>query len=180
MINKKGSLTGIIAIFGSVLMVLCFVFMFVLGGIIVKDASDEVFTEVRSIGSLGEHTNVTYFADIVFKPVETILNNYALYASVLYILGIIFIFSLAFIFRNNLAGWNIALFVVCAILLIMFCIILSQTYESFYNGTDSIAAGLQEAGVVNYLILYSPAIMAVIIFLAGIIMMTGKDGGVYG
>ena len=176
MINKKGSLTGTIYVLGSVLFVLCFIFMFVLGGSILKDTAGQVFDEVRGIGMVSDNTNVTYYADIVLDPVENVLDNYAIYATVLYAFGIIFIFSLAFIFRNNVSGWNIALFVVSALLIVTFCVVLSNTYESFYTGTDSISLGLQDAGVANYLILYSPAIFTIIIFLAGIIMMTGKEG----
>jgi len=177
MISKKGSLYSMIALFGTVLMVLCFVFMFVLGGFVIKDTAGTVFDEVRDIGMIGDNVNVTTYADVVFKPVEDILNNYALYAVVLYIFGIIFIFTLAFIFRGNVAGWNIALFVLCALLIVVFCIILSNTYEVFYTGTDDIGTGLRDAGAINYLILYSPAIMSIVIFIAGIIMMTGKEEG---
>lgn len=177
MINQKGNLYSMIALFGTVLMVLCFVFIFVIGGVIVKDTAGTVFDEVRGIGMVSENVNVTYYADIVFRPVEGVLDNYAIYAAVLYILGIVFIFTLAFIFRGNVSGWSIALFVVCALLIVVFCIILSNTYETFYTGTDDIATGLRNAGVVSYLILYSPAIMTIIVFLAGIIMMTGKEEG---
>jgi len=174
MINKKGNLFAIISVLGTVVFVMAFVAMFVLGGSILNDTMGNIFGEVRSIGNITENVNVTYYADKVFTPVESILGNYSLYAAVLYILGIVLIFTLAFMFRNNLSGWTIALFVVSAILIILFSIILSNTYEEFYMDGTFIGTALHEATMASWLILYSPTIMTIVIFLAGIIMMTGK------
>jgi hypothetical protein len=173
--NKKGDIYSIISIMGTVLLVLCFAFMFVLGGGMLKDTMGGIFTEVRAIGNVTENVNVTYYADIVFAPVETILDNYALYASIIYIMGIILIFTLAYIFRDNVNGLNIALFVLSALLIITFAIILSNTYETFYNDPNFMGTQLHEATTISYLILYCPTIMTIVIFIAGIIMMTGKE-----
>lgn len=177
MINKRGSLYSVIAIMGTVLLVMSFFFMFVLGGSIVKDTMGTVFTEVRAIGNVTDNVNTTVYSNIVFEPVETILNNYSTYAAVLYIFGIILIFTLAFIFRDNMSPLTMSLFVVSALLIIVFAIVLSNTYEEFYNGSDFIGTALHEATLSSYLILYSPAIMTIVVFVAGIILMSGKQGG---
>jgi hypothetical protein len=174
MINKRGDIYSTISIMGTVLLVLCIVFGLALGGFVLKDTMGTVFTEVRSIQNITDNVNVTYYADKVFSPVETILDNYALYAGILYIMGIILIFTLAFVFRENANGLTMALFVAAALLIIAFTIILSNTYETFYNGADFIGTGLRDATMVSYLIIYSPAIMSVVIFIAGIILMTGR------
>jgi hypothetical protein len=41
-------------------------------------------------------------------------------------------------------------------------------------GGDFIGTALHASPMASYLILYSPTIMTIVIFLAGIIMMTGK------
>ena len=177
MINKKGNIYAVVGVLGTVLLVISIVIALMLGGSTLNEVTGEIFTEVRGIGAVTENVNVTEYADIVFAPVENILGNYGLFAGVLYVLGIVLVFTLAFVFRNNLNGWSIALFVVAALLIITFAIILSNTYEVFYDGDDFIGEALREETMTSWLILYSPTIMTIVIFLAGIIMMTGKGGG---
>ena len=175
--NKKGNFYATVSVLGTVLLVICFVVMFVMGGAIFKDTMGTLFTEVRGIGNITENVNVTSLANHVFNPVETIMNNYALYASMLYIFGIILIFTLAFIFRDNVNLLTVSLFFVAAILIVLFAIILSNTYEEFYNGTDFMGTELRDATTASYLILYCPTILSIVIFLAGIILFSGKEGG---
>lgn len=174
MINKRGNLLAIISIMGSVLLVMAFVFMFVLGGGILSDTIGQAFTEVRTIGNITENVNVTTYANIAFAPVETILSNFSLYAAVLYILGIVLVFTLAFVFRGNVSGPVMALFVISALLIITFSIVLSNTYEDFYHD-DTIGPMLASYTLASWLIIYSPTILTIVIFLAGIILMTGKE-----
>lgn len=177
MINKKANMYAVISVLGTVLLVMCFVFMFVMGGSIVTDTMGTVFSEVRSIGNITSGVNVSQAADHVFIPVENILNNYSMYAAMLYIFGIVLIFTLAFIFRDNVNLLTISLFFVSAMLIIIFAIILSNTYEEFYMASDFLGTSLREATMASYLILYSPAIMSIVVFIAGIILMSGKEGG---
>lgn len=177
MINKRGDMYSVIAIMGTVVFVMCFVFMFVLGGSIFNDAMGTVFTEVRGIGNITNGVNVSEAANHILNPVENILDDYSMYAGILYVMGIILIFTLAFIFRDNMNPLTISLFVVSAMLIIVFAIILSNTYEEFYMGGDMLGTSLHEATIASYLILYSPTIMTIVIFFAGIILMSGKQGG---
>jgi hypothetical protein len=176
MINKRGSLYAIIGVLATVVLVMSFVFMFILGGSILNDTMGQIFTEVRGIGNLTDNVNVNDSADMIFKPVENVLGNFAMYGAMLYVLGIVLIFTLAFVFRGNISGWTIALFVVSALLIIIFAIILSNTYEAFYLEADDMGTSLRNATLASWLILHSPVIMTIVIFLAGIIMMTGKEG----
>ena len=174
MINKKANLLAIISIMGTALLIMAFVFMFVLGGGILSDTLGQVFTEVRTIGSISDNVNVTEYANIAFAPVETIMDNFSLYAGVLYILGIVLIFTLAFMFRGSVSGPVMALFVISALLIITFSIVLSNTYEDFYQD-DTIGPMIQTYTLASWLIIYSPTILTIVIFLAGIILMTGKE-----
>lgn len=175
MINKKGNLLAIIGIMGTVLFVMCFVFMFALGGGILSDTLDQVFTEVRTIGNITDNVNVTEYADIAFAPVESIMSNFSLFAGMIYILGIVLVFTLAFVFRGNVNGLVIALFIVSAILIIVSSIVLSNTYEEFYHD-DTIGPMIQSYTLASWLIIYSPTILTIVIFFAGIILFSGRGG----
>jgi hypothetical protein len=176
MINKRGSLYGVIGIVSGVMLILAFIFMFVLGGVIVKDNFGVIAEEIRDIGVIYDGVNVSESANYVLNPLESIINNYALFATIIYILGIVSLFSLAFMFRGNLNGLVVVLFIMAALLVIVFSILISNGYEVLYSGNDFIGEGLREAGIINYLILYSPMIMTIVTFIAGIILFTGKDG----
>ena len=51
--------------------------------------------------------------------------------------------------------------------------LVNAIYESIYTGTDEIARSLQAQPILSYLLLYSPAIMALIGFVGGAIMFSG-------
>lgn len=172
--NKKGELMQIIYIFGTVLMVVAFIFMLSLGGPIIKNAWGDVTDSIEGIGVLGG-ANVTETTQMVTAPVDAIINNYHIWVAIIYIAGIILIFTLAFVFRGNVGGWNIALFLFVSILIVILCIVVSNAYENFYSTPGYISDGMVDAGIVNYLVLYSPTIMAIVCFFAGIIMMTGGN-----
>lgn len=177
MINKRGNFYATVSVLGTVLLVMCFVAMFVMGGAIFKDSMGTVFTEVRGIGMITDNVNVTSLANHVLDPAEDIINNYSLYAAMIYIFGIILIFTLAFVFRDNVNLLTVSLFVLAALLIVVFSIVLSNTYEDFYNGTDALATELRSATMASYLILYCPTIMTIVTFIAGVILFSGKEGG---
>ena len=173
---KKGSLYATIAVISTILLVGVAIWAFAVGGYLVQDAIGEIAPELRAIGTVGG-ANFTQSLNFVLDPIETIVNNYQIYATMLYGFGMILVFSMAFMFRNSLNGWTIGFFIVCIILLITISIIMSNTYEQLYDGTDELAIGLKNAPTLSYLILYSPTILTIIAFIAGIIMMTGGSRG---
>jgi len=179
MINKKGSIWPTIYVVGSILFIAVFVWMFMIGGAIVKDTADILIPEIRNIGEVSDGVNISEYADIVLVPAETIINSFGMIASIIYVVGIIFIFSLAFIFRNNLSGWTIGFFVMCALLIIATTMIMSNAYEEYHDADDSIGLQLQSEGLASWLILFAPTIMTIVMFIAGIIMLTGGDRGGY-
>jgi len=177
---KKGSLFPTIAVLGTVLLIAVALWAFTVGGVIVKQGFDELAPVVRGIGEVTPGNNISEYADYGLKPIESIINNFEIFASVIYIAGIIFVFSMAFIFRSNLNGWTAAFYLVSVIALITITIVMSNAYEVLYTGTDDLGLGLRDASTLSYLVLYSPTIMAIVAFIAGIIMMTGGNRGGYG
>ena len=177
---KKGSLLPTIAVLGTVLLIFVALWAFTVGSVIVKEGFDELAPVVRGIGEVTPGNNISEYADYGLNPLESIINNFQIFASIIYVVGIIFVFSMAFMFRSNLNGWTIAFYLVCVIALITISVVMSNAYEDLYDGTDDLGLALREASTLSYLVLYSPTIMAIVAFIAGIIMMTGGNRGGYG
>ena len=180
MINKRGEMMQTIYVLGTVLIVAVIIFVAALGLPILKSATDELFPVVRDIGVVSDGVNITEYANYALNPLESIINNYQVICMVGYMVGIIWIFSMAFIFRNSLSGWTIGFFLACVLLIITITILMSNTYEVYYNAGDDLALALHDASTLSFLALYSPTIMTIISFIAGIIMMTGGSRGYYG
>jgi hypothetical protein len=172
--NKKGELMQVIYVFGTIILFVSFIFMLSLGAPIVKNTWGTITDSVSGIGTING-ANFTNITGQVTSPITNIINNYHIWLAIIYIAGIILIFSLAFVFRGNVGGWNISLFLFVSILIIIVCIVMSNTYENFYSTSGYISDGMSDAGIVNYLILYMPTIMTIVCFFAGVVMMSGGN-----
>ena len=63
------------------------------------------------------------------------------------------------------------------LILIIGCIFMSNIYEDIITTDDEFADVIKEHVLITYLILYSPAIMSILAFIAGIILFSGDRGG---
>jgi phosphoglycerol transferase MdoB-like AlkP superfamily enzyme len=136
---------------------------------------DNLMPEVASIGMV-DNANVTEDVNYALKPVNNFIQNFTWITGLIYIFGIIAIFGLAFAFKSSGDKWLMGLFFGLVLILIIACIILSNIYEEFYNGTDTdFTPILQEHVILSYLILYNPAIMSILAFFAGIILFSGPS-----
>lgn len=142
------------------------------GSSIINLVFDEVVPEVSNLGMVGP-ANLTEIAGYTIAPINTVVQNFTWLAGVVYTIGLLALFGLAFAFRINGNKWLISLFFVCMFLLIITCIFLSNIYEDFYNDPGDIGPRLQEHTILSFLILYSPMIMCVVGFICGIIIFTG-------
>jgi len=172
--NKKGSLYAILILIGGLIALALLTVTLTVGWGITKVAADEIIPVLEDMGEIVPGYNNTETMGMALTPIETIINNAGLMIGLLYIIGIIGMLSFAFIFRNNYNGWIVALFVVSILVLIVTCISVSQMYEELYLGQDEIGLVLRDATLISYLIIYSPAIMTIIAFIAGIILFTGN------
>jgi len=171
--KKKGQLMPIVLLVGGLIALLILSIFLMIGWSSVKTATDVIIPEFTSIGVIAPNANVSEYAEKVLTPMDLIIQNAGLMIGLIYIIGILGLLSMAFIFRDSSNGWVIAFFVVTVIFLVMICIIMSNFYEEFYLSQDDIGSTLRDAGLASYLIIYSPAIMAIIAFIAGAILFSG-------
>ncbi len=177
--NKKGQIWAIFLIVGGLIAIVLMVAAMTIGWGIVKFTADEILPEFNDLPSISDNIDLGETAEKVTGPIATVIDSLGLIMGLVYIIGVVGLLSLAFIMRDNHDGWVIALFVVSVLLLVISCIVISQFYEEFYVGQDEIGATLREASLPSNLIIYSPAIMTFIAFIAGIIFFTGKPEGAY-
>lgn len=173
MINKRGSWEGIVYITGGLVILLFCAFMFVFGSSVLNYVMDQAVPVFDDLGMVGEF-NATQASEITLHPVNSVIQSMTWFGTVLFVFGIIAIFGLAFAFRSTAEKWLVPLFFVMMFVLILICWFMSNMYQDFLVGTDDIAAVMNEHSGVNFFILYSPMIMSILGFIAGIIMFGGS------
>jgi hypothetical protein len=173
--NKKAQITRISTIILGLIMVVGIVAAATISWGIVKIGSDEIVPELLAIGEVGPGINISKPIEIITTPMTTIIDNLGLIMALIYILGIVGLLSYAYLMRTNVNGWVIALFVVSVLLVIISAIAVSQFYEEFYLDQDDLGEILRTATLVSYLIIYSPIILTIVAFIAGIILFTGEE-----
>ena len=174
--NKKGnSLYSILILIGGLIALALLAVTLTIGWGITKTATDEIFPVLEDLGEIVPGYNNSETMDIALTPIESMIDNFSLMIGLIYVVGIIGMLSFAFIFRNNYNGWVVALFIVSIMVLIVTCIGVSQMYEDFYLEQDELGEALRSATLISYLIIYSPVVMTLVAFIAGIILFTGNQ-----
>ena len=170
--NKKANFPVMIFMFFSIAILLVGGVMFALGGATLDFVLDTVVPEVSNLGVIGD-TNLTEVAGYTITPVNSVMQTYTFFTGVAFVFGLIIIFAIAFSYRATGEGWLIPFFILLVISLVMMCILLSNIYAGFHDGTDEIAIRLQEQALLSFMILYSPAIMSIFSLLAGLVLFSG-------
>jgi hypothetical protein len=171
--SKRGSFEGIVYIVGGAAILIFCAFIFIFGSSILNFMGDTITPIFDDIGMAGD-VNVTFISKVALHPVNSIIQSMTWFGTILFIFGILALFGVAFVYRSVSERWLIPLFWVMMLVLVLVCIIFSNMYQDFLAGTDDISSIMNEYSGLNYFILYSPAIMAIIGFIAGVIMFTGS------
>ena len=174
MLNKKGSFLGIMLVIGGLFLLVMFGIVLAIGSSVINWVMDETVPELTALGMQGDF-NATHAIGVTISPVNTFVQNFTWVAGILYIFGLLGVFGLAFAFRTSGDKWLIGLFIAVVVILIIGCVFMSNIYEDMYRGNDEFANILKEHVMLSYLILYSPGIMSIIAFLAGIILFSGAS-----
>jgi len=172
--NKKGQLWNVVVLVGGLIGLVLICVGIMLGWGALKSATDVIIPEFNSIGQVTDNINISEYTEKTLTPTSSIIDNIGLIIGMIYILGILGLMTFAFIARNNMNGWLIAFFLASVLLLIAACIFASNAYEDFHNNNDEIGLILQSATLASFLIIYSPEIMTMVAFIAGIILFTGN------
>jgi hypothetical protein len=175
--NKKGAMTGMLLVIGGLFLLVLMGILLVIGSSVVNYVFDITVPEIEGLGEVGDW-NATETSQMVISPLNTFVQNFTWVSGVLYMFGLIAIFGIAFAFRATGDKWLIGLFFGLVLILLIGCILLSNIYEDFHADNNAFANIMKEHIMLSYLILYSPAIMTIIAFIAGIILFseTGEGG----
>jgi len=176
MMNKEGSFMGIMLIVGVLMLIIMAGVLLIIGSSVINWIADETIPVLNDIGVV-DNTNFTQITEITINPINTVIQNFTWVASIMYIFGIIGVFGLAFMFRGSGDKWLIGLFFACVLILVICSIFMSNIYEEIYAGNDDFTLIIREHLLLSYLILYSPAIMTLVAFIAGVIMFSGPPEG---
>ena len=170
--NKKGNVMIILIVIGGLFLLAMFGVMLVIGSSTINWVMDTAVPELTTLGQVGDF-NATHAVDVTISPVNTFIQNFTWVSGLIYIFGLIAIFGLAFSFRMTGEKWLIGLYLCLVFILVIGCIFISNIYEDVHNGTDEIASIVQEHIMLSFLVIYSPAIMSILAFIAGIILFSG-------
>lgn len=177
MINKRGvTFANILLISFLLLFVFVFGFIFVMTGGTLNYVADQIIPEISGLGDVGG-TNFTEISDMTLTPLAQILNSFDWLIGVGMIMTLLTMLALSTTFRANNNYWLISAFVLISLLSLIVSIFLSNAYSEFYYYGDDFAGRLETQTIASYLILYSPLIFTIIIFICGIIMFTGREEG---
>jgi len=172
--NKRGSLEATIYIVGGLGILIFVAFLFIVGSAVLNNVADEIVPVLDGLGVVG-YTNMTQASEIAIHPVNTVIQSMTWFGTILMVFGIIAIFALAFVYRNTTQKWVIPLFFILMFVLVLVCIFFSNMYQELLIGTDDLTNTMNEYTGLNYFILYSPMIVAIVGFIAGIIMFSGAN-----
>jgi len=174
--NKKGNIVPILFIVGGLFLLVMIGIVAALGSSTINWVMDETVPVLSDLGMVG-NINMTHTIDVAVQPVNIVIQNFTWMSGLIYIFGLVGIFGLAFMFKATGDKWLIGFFVSLVLILMIGCIMMSNIYEDIFRGTDALALILQEHLILSYLILYSPAIMAIVSFIAGIVLFSGPSEG---
>ena len=174
--NKKGSFMGIMLVVGGLFLIVMFGIILAIGSSTINWVMDETVPELETLGQVGD-INTTQIIGATITPVNTVIQNFTWVAGLLYIFGIIGVFGLALTFRATGDKWLIGLYFGVVLILVIGCMLMSNIYEDVYNSGGDFGDILAEHTLLSFLIIYSPGIMVLIAFIAGIILFSGPSEG---
>lgn len=174
--NKKGQYDGGIISFDNiyfyffiVVIILSLGIILATTGAVIKIVGDGV------LPTLHEQVNST-----VGESASTVVTGaMAINGAIPWVVGMLYIFALlsivilAYAYRMNGHKYLMVLYFVLAIVVILLSIIISNVYQNFYEGSGDIGTELKDQELLSFLILYSPLIMTILLFIGAIIMFSG-------
>jgi len=176
--NKKGQF-GLIVFFLILFTILIVGFIAAMSMGIIDYASDTLLPVMQQVGVDSGDANLSSAMNYTFGVVDTTVQAMPWVIGFAYIMMLIFSLVFIKVYNDNPHPAFMGLFIMLAFLLILGSIIMSNMYQDIYSGSDEIATRLQEQTLLSYSILYSPVILGLIAFIAGIIMfaMGSENGG---
>jgi hypothetical protein len=170
--NKKGS-------FGVLLFFMIIIAVLIVAGVgiailigVINIGTDTIIPELSNIGMV-DGSNISEYAEYTTTPVNTLISSFTWMGGVAYGMAIFGLIGLAIAFRLTMSKIFIVVFFAFAVLLLFLSILISNIYQDIYSGTDELATELKDQVMLSWLILKSPLIFSVVIFISGIILFSG-------
>jgi len=176
--NKRGGI-GLIMFFFVLMTIVILGFVAAMAFGVLDFASDNITPIVTELGMAG-NANISEAAEYSVGVVDTFVQALPWLIGLGYVLALIFTLVFVFIVGFNSHPAFIAFYFALMILLVFFCIGMSNMYQDIYTGTDAIATRLQEQTLMSYMLLHSPTILVIITIIGGILIFTRystNDGG---
>ena len=173
--NKKGQMgvEGVVLLVVVLAIILILGFVAVIGSSALNYVFDEVVPELSGLGDVGG-VNMSVASEYTLTPANALVPNLTWITGVIYVIMLLGSIGLAYSIRSNPSGWLIALYFFLVLLLIALSIFISNMYQDIYTGTDTFNGIVQEHSLMSYMMLYSPVINAIIAFISGFIMFSGR------
>jgi len=178
LIKRKKAGAGIVFFFIAIILVLIIGFGMTMVWSVLDIANDSLYPALRGLGVIeGVDANVTEYIDYGFGVTDTFISSIPWLVALGYVLALIF--TLVFVYMADYQPHPalLAFYFIMMVLIIFGCVVMSNIYESFYQGTSEIAIRLKEQGIMSNLIIHSPFIMSLIAVIGGILMFTRTSRG---
>ena len=170
--DKRGNFIIILFFFTVVAVLIAGALFLIFGAAAVDLVMDEVTPEIVGIGEVGP-ANFTEYSEYSIVPFNSFIQQLKWITGVIYILALLGLFGMSFVYRSSGSRILLPIFFLMAFLLIMMSILVSNIYEDFYNDSGDFADRLKEQVLLSWLILNSPIVFTVIIFMSGIVLFSG-------
>lgn len=179
--NKRGQLVlswggeaGMLRLFFMLLLIVSVGLIVAFAAVGIKLVSDTVSPALKSLPNTGG-TDLGGYATKGLGAWDTIMNGLYIGVGVLYMISLVGFIGISFAFRMTGQKYLIVLFLALAVLAILASILISNAYQSFYESGSAVGDELKEQVLMAWLMLHSPFIITIIIFISGIIMFTGMN-----
>lgn len=176
--NKRGAF-GIILFFIVLFSILIIGFIASVATGILNYGSGIITPVMEELGVVGD-TNLSTVSSYTFGVMDDISNALPWLIGFAYVGALIFSIVFVVSYGYNPSPAFLGLYFALMFLLVVGSVILSNMYQDIYTGTDEIAAEMKNQTLLSYMILYSPAILTTIAFIAGIYMFAGRQNEIGG
>lgn len=175
MLNKKGNINLILIFFIILFLILFLGIIMVVGSSLLNWVFDVSVPELSDLGVIEDKyasVNMTQIASYTLTPLNSVIQSFTWLTGVLYVMMLAGSFAIVFIFKAAPSKWLISIYFLLAIVLIIGSIFISNIYEDFYNGTDDLSTRLKEHTLLSFMIIYSPTIFTIIVFIVGALLFS--------
>lgn len=175
MMNNKRGQIGIIIFFVILFVILIAGFLLAIFSGGASYASSVITPVFTGLGTV-EGANLSQAGQVSVGTLNTLIQSAPWIIGFAYIFALIGSIMFVLSYSSNLNPMWMGGYFVFMVMLILFAILISQSYQDIYQGTDEFSLQLQSQTTLSYLILYSPAILALISIITGIYIFAGKQG----